>query len=100
MGREPQLRQPGPLHPGTARLMHRDDPAVAAHGRPPRRARPGQSYVTGYSVGAHVIYAAFAGSVGAEAYDATFGLARKRRAGFYDVSGDDGGVLPWTPPAA
>ena len=51
-------------------------------------------------MGAHVIYAAFAGSVGAEACDATFGLAQKRRVGFYDVSEDGGGALPWTPPAA
>jgi len=51
-------------------------------------------------VGAHAICATFAGGVGAEAYDATFGLVQKHRVGFYGVSGDDGGVLPWTPPAA
>ncbi len=61
--------------------------------------RLANAYVTDYSVGAHIIHVAFAGSVGAEAYDATFGLAQRHRAGFCDVNGS-GGVPPWTPPAA
>lgn len=52
------------------------------------------SAVTDYSVGKHVIYAAFAASRGQQAYDAVFELSRKHEVGFFDVS-DNGEV--WLP---
>ncbi len=51
-------------------------------------------YVADCCVGAHVIHAAFAGNVGAEACGTMFGLAQKHSVGFHDVSGDDGSVPP------
>ncbi|MEN2749161.1 hypothetical protein [Sphingomonas sp. T9W2] len=47
-------------------------------------------HVTGYSVGAHVIYVDFRWSVAEEAYEAVRRLAVEHRVGFYDVSGDEG----------
>jgi hypothetical protein len=51
--------------------------------------------VTDYSIGRSVIYAAFAWSEAEGALNRMFRLAEKHREGFFDVSGDDGGV--WLP---
>lgn len=58
-------------------------------------------HVTGYSFGAHVIYADFRWSVAEEAYEAVRRLAVECRVGFYDVSGDEGDgeiYFPGDPP--
>jgi hypothetical protein len=46
--------------------------------------------LTDYSIGRHVIYAAFAWSVAEDAYPVVRQLAVKHRVGFYDASGDEG----------
>ena len=51
--------------------------------------------VTDYSVGSSVIYAAFAWSMAEDAYGVMFGLAKKNKVGFFDVSSDSGEV--WMP---
>ena len=48
---------------------------------------------TDYSIGHHVIYAAFSWSVADEAYEKMKELAQKHGVGFYDVSGDDGDII-------
>lgn len=52
-----------------------------------------ESYVTDYSIGRDVIYAAFAWSVSVEAYKLMRSLAQKHVVGFYDVSGDYGDII-------
>ncbi|WP_200921851.1 MULTISPECIES: hypothetical protein [unclassified Sphingomonas] len=47
-------------------------------------------HVTGYSLGANVIYVDFRWSVANEAYETVRRLAIEHRVGFYDVSGDEG----------
>jgi len=54
--------------------------------------------VTDYSVGKSVIYAAFGWSQADDALNTMFELAAKHGAGFFDVSGDNGGV--WVPDSA
>lgn len=49
-----------------------------------------ESYLTEYSIGYDIIYAAFSWSVAEEAYEKMKTLAQKYGVGFYDVSGDDG----------
>ena len=56
--------------------------------------------IADYSVWPQAIYVAFAWSMAQPAREAMFRLARKHRLGFYDVSGDSGDGLIWTPPAA
>lgn len=51
-----------------------------------------EAHLTDYSIGHHVIYAAFAWSVADEAYKVTKALARKHNVGFFDVSGEEGEV--------
>lgn len=51
-----------------------------------------EAHLTDYSIGHHVIYAAFAWSVADEAYEVTKALARKHNVGFFDVSGEEGEV--------
>ena len=57
-------------------------------------------FVADYSIGPLVIYMAFGWTLARPAYDKVFTLAQKHRVGFYDVSGDEGDGLIWTPPAA
>jgi hypothetical protein len=52
-----------------------------------------ESYVTDYSVGKNVIYAAFAWSLAEEAYKTVKGLAKKYNVGFFDVSSNNGEIL-------
>ncbi len=84
-------------------------PALAAWFHDMRRAFPpmngpyqggtdDDARVTDYSVGAAVIYAAFAWSQAEAAYRVALELARRHRLGFYDVSADDGQV--WLPTAS
>ncbi len=54
-----------------------------------------EASVTDYSVGRSVIYAAFAWSKAAQAYQAMFSLAAKHGVGFFDVSSDHAEV--WLP---
>ena len=54
--------------------------------------------VTDYSVGRHVVYAAFAWSKAGEAYDFAIATAQKHRVGFFDASGKTGDV--WLPDKA
>lgn len=49
-------------------------------------------HFTDYSIGHHVIYAAFAWSVANEAYELTKALAQKHGVGFFDASGQKGDV--------
>jgi hypothetical protein len=51
--------------------------------------------VTDYSLGRSVIYAAFAWSEAAPAYEAMTSLAVKHRVGFFDVSSESGDI--WLP---
>lgn len=51
--------------------------------------------VTDYSVGKSVIYAAFAWSKAASAYEAVYKLAGKHGVGFFDASSDESAV--WLP---
>jgi hypothetical protein len=51
--------------------------------------------VTDYSLGRSIIYCAFAGSVGVDAYQTAFDLAKKHRVGLYNVS--DSPAEIWTP---
>ncbi len=53
-----------------------------------------ESYLTDYSIGSSVIYAAFSWSKAEEAYTLTTELAQKCGVGFFDVSGDGDIVLP------
>jgi hypothetical protein len=53
-----------------------------------------EDYLTDYSIGKDIIYAAFAWSQADEAYEFTFKLAQKHGVGFFDVSGDGDIVLP------
>ena len=48
--------------------------------------------VTDYSIGRSVIYAAFAGSVAASAFEEVDRLATKHGVGFFDVSSDEGEI--------
>ncbi|WWW36016.1 hypothetical protein V8017_03025 [Stenotrophomonas rhizophila] len=50
--------------------------------------------VTDYSVGKHVVYAAFAHSVAETAHGLVQVLANKHQLGFFDVSGDGAIVFP------
>lgn len=50
-------------------------------------------YVSDYSIGNDVIYAAFSWSLAEEAYDKVRELAEKHRVGFFNVSSDDGDIL-------
>ena len=52
-----------------------------------------EAHLTDYSIGHHVIYAAFSWSVADEAYEKMKELAHKHGVGFYDVSGDDGDIV-------
>jgi hypothetical protein len=51
-------------------------------------------HVTDYSVGRHVIYAAFAWSIAEQAREAVVSLAEKHRVGFFDASGNGRVVFP------
>ena len=51
-------------------------------------------YLTDYSIGKDMIYAAFAWSLCEEAYDMTRKLALKHQVGFFDVSGEGDIILP------
>lgn len=53
--------------------------------------------VTDYSVGTHVIYAAFAWSEAESAFATMFELAKKHRVGFFDVSDDEEEPSIWLP---
>lgn len=53
---------------------------------PLRSSNPDDPRVTDYSLGTHIVYGAFAGSVGAAARRTAFELARKHRVGFYSLS--------------
>jgi hypothetical protein len=50
-------------------------------------------YVTDYSIGRDVIYAAFSWSLAEQAYDKMKALAEKHKVGFFDASADEGGIL-------
>lgn len=52
-----------------------------------------ESYMTDYSIGREVIYAAFSWSVAEEAYELMRSLAQKHKVGFFDVSSDDGDII-------
>ncbi len=52
-----------------------------------------ESYMTDYSIGREVIYAAFSWSVAEEAYELMCSLAQKHKVGFFDVSSDDGDII-------
>lgn len=56
---------------------------------------PDDPKVTDYSLGRSVIYAAFAWSQAQAAYKHVKELAAKHEVGFFDLSGDDGGI--WWP---
>ena len=51
------------------------------------------SYVTDYSIGKDVIYAAFAWSLADEAYETVKKLAKEYAVGFFDVSSDEGEII-------
>jgi len=51
------------------------------------------SYVTDYSVGKDVIYAAFAWSLAKEAYITVKKMAKEYDVGFFDVSSDEGEII-------
>ncbi|MCM1044507.1 MAG: hypothetical protein NC417_03255 [Candidatus Gastranaerophilales bacterium] len=53
-----------------------------------------ENYMTDYSIGREVIYAAFAWSVAEEANELVRELAGKHGVGFFDVSGEGEIVLP------
>jgi hypothetical protein len=52
-----------------------------------------ESYVTDYSVGKDVIYAAFAWSLADEAFETVKKLAKKHDVGFFDVSSNAGEII-------
>ena len=52
-----------------------------------------ETYMTDYSIGREVIYAAFAWPVAEEAHDSVMKLAQKHGVGFFDVSAEDGVIL-------
>jgi hypothetical protein len=51
------------------------------------------SYLTDYSIGREIIYAAFAWSLSEEAYQKMKTLALKHGVGFFNVSGNDGEII-------
>lgn len=53
-----------------------------------------ETYLTDYSIGKEIIYAAFAWSVADEAYNQMRHLAQKHDVGFFDASGDGSIILP------
>ena len=52
-----------------------------------------ESYVTDYSIGKAVIYAAFAWSLAEEAFETVTKLAKKHNVGFFNVSSDKGEII-------
>ncbi len=50
-------------------------------------------FVTDYSVGKNIIYAAFAWSLAEQAYEKMKALAEKHNVGFFDASADNGDIL-------
>lgn len=50
-------------------------------------------FVTDYSIGKDVIYAAFAWTLAEQAYDKMRALAEKHKVGFFDASADEGDIL-------
>jgi hypothetical protein len=62
---------------------------------PLRSANVDDPSVTDYSVGRHLIYGAFASSVGAAAYQAAWALAQTHRVGIYNLSDDPNDI--WIP---
>jgi hypothetical protein len=52
-----------------------------------------ESYLTDYSIGREVIYAAFSWSLTEEAYEKTKSLALKHGVGFFNVSADNGEII-------
>jgi hypothetical protein len=54
--------------------------------------------VSDYSLGRHMIYGAFAGSVGAAAHQRALELAKKHRVGFYSLSDEPSEI--WIPESA
>lgn len=63
-----------------------DEEEIEQDGRP-------EAYLTDYSIGREVIYAAFAWSVAQEAYELVRTLAQKHGVGFFDVSGEHGDIM-------
>lgn len=59
---------------------------------------PDDESATDYSIGRQVIYAAFAWSRAADAYQRVFAAAKKHGVGFFDASGEGGEV--WLPDAS
>ena len=53
-----------------------------------------EEYLTDYSIGKDIIYAAFAWSQADKAYEIAIKLARKHGVGFFDVIGNGDIVLP------
>ncbi len=53
-----------------------------------------EDFLTDYSIGREVIYAAFSWGKAGEAYELACKLAQKHGVGFFDVSGDGGIILP------
>jgi hypothetical protein len=51
------------------------------------------SYVTDYSVGKDIIYAAFASSIADEAYETAKKLAKEFKVGFFDVNSKEGEII-------
>jgi hypothetical protein len=51
------------------------------------------SYLTDYSIGREIIYAAFAWSLAEEAYEKMKSLALKHGVGFFNVSENDGEII-------
>jgi hypothetical protein len=51
------------------------------------------SYVTDYSIGKEVIYAAFSWSLVDEAFETVKQLAKEHGVGFFDVSSNDGEII-------
>jgi hypothetical protein len=64
---------------------------------PLRSSDPGDPRVTDYSLGRNIIYGAFAGSMGVDAYQRAFELAQKHRVGFYNLSDEPSDI--WIPGA-
>jgi hypothetical protein len=52
-----------------------------------------ESYITDYSVGKNIVYAAFAWSLSNEALETVIKLANKHKVGFFDVSAEDGEII-------
>lgn len=50
-------------------------------------------YVTDYSIGNDVIYAAFSWSLAEQAYNKVLEFAEKHKVGFFNVSSDEGDIL-------